>query len=323
MKKEYQLAMILLLVFAFGAILSWAQEKPATQDPPDIVTPAPTEKSSNSDPETLPVEIITPTHQVLPIFKMGDELKIEEEQKWDGTVVIRADEMPQSYPYSKVISQQYTERIALITTDQLSFKSERTYLLSAIKSNMPGDGKKAMTTSLEGKTLALESKNYQVASYEKIAPKEDIIISDDYPYINSFNWFYACLPGADNAIAIGSSYTIKSNELAKVIFKERYNEKTCVVIGNGVLEEMTRARKTLSARILINVKIKQKVNDTESTVELIGFCKLVAGGDTPSLELEITGPFTITKAPITQDGKKILSSANGNLKIKSRVTLKK
>ncbi|MBI5778269.1 MAG: hypothetical protein HZA49_02280 [Planctomycetes bacterium] len=323
MKKEYKLAVVLLLLFAFGAVLSWAQGKPINQDPADIATPTPTGKSSNSDPETLPVEIITPTHQVLPIFKMGDELKIEEEQKWDGVVVIRTDETPQSYPYSKVISQQYTEKIALITTDQLSFKSERAYLSSVIKSNMPDDGKKTMTTSLEGKTLALESKNYQIISYEKTAPKEAVIISDDYTYVNSLNWFYTCLPGVENAVAIGSSYPIKSNELARVIFKEYYNEKSCVVIGNGVLEEVIKSRKTLSSRILINVKIKQKTKDTESSVELIGFCKLVAGGDNPSLELEIAGPFTITKPSVTHDEKKILSSASGNLKIKSRVTLKK
>jgi hypothetical protein len=345
MIKEYKLIAILLAVAVLGIMAFYlptgiiiAQDKSASQTTPDdaITVPAenppsgsptgrpsgpPAKNSDSPDPENLPVEIITPTHQVLPIFKMGDELKVDEEQKWDGTVIIRTDGVPQSYPYSKVVSLQYTEKLALITADQLNFKSERSYLSSFIKSYMPDDGKKTLAISLEGKTLALESKNYQIIAYEKIAPKEDNIINDDYSYVNSFNWFYACLPGVDSTVAVGASYPIKSDELARVIFKGYYNEKTCVVIGNGVLEEVTKSRKTLSARMLINVKIKQKVGDTESNVELIGFCKLVSGGDAPSLEMEISGPFTITKSPITQNGKKILLSTSGNLRVKSRVAL--
>ena len=333
MRKEYRLMAVLLSVAVLG-IMAFSQpigritaeDKSTSQTSPDdsIPVPAenpPVEKNGSPDPETLPVEIITPTHLVLPIFKMGDELKVDEEQKWDGTVVIRTDGVPQSYSYSKIVAQQYTEKLALITADQINFKSERSYLSSVVKSHMPDEGKKTLVTSLEGKTLALDSKNYQIVAYEKIAPKEANIINDDYSYVNSFNWFYACLPGADAAVAVGASYPIKSNELARVIFKGHYNEKSCVVIGNGVLEEVTKSRKILSARMLISVKIKQKVGDTESNVELIGFCKLVSGGDAPSLEMEISGPFTITKSPITQDGKKILSSTSGNLRVKSRVAL--
>ncbi|MEW6027403.1 MAG: hypothetical protein AB1599_08945, partial [Planctomycetota bacterium] len=244
------------------------------------------------------------------------------EQKWDGTVVVKTDDKPQSYPYSKTISHRYTEKIALITSDQLNFESERTYLSSLVKSNMPDEGKKAMTTSLEDKTLVLECKNYQVVSCTKTAPKDATVIKDDYGYVNAFNWFYACLPGADNALAIGATYPIKNGELARTIFKDRYNDKTCVVIGNGVLEEVAKSRKTLFPRILINLKVKQKADNTESNVELIGFCKM-ALSDTPSVEMEIAGPFTITQPAVVQDGKNILSSANGNLRIKTKVTLKK
>ncbi|HLD35747.1 MAG TPA: hypothetical protein VJC37_03420 [Planctomycetota bacterium] len=335
MRKEYKLIAVLLLVAVFGIMSFYptigriiAEDKSAPQAVPDdsIAVPAekpPVQNSGITDPETLPVEIITPTHQVLPIFKMGDELNVNEELKWDGTVIVRTDGVPQSYPYSKVISQHYAEKLALITADQLNFKSERNYLSAFIKSHMPDEGKKTMTISLEGKTLALESRNYQVVAYEKIAPKESNIINDDYAYVNAFNWFYACLPDADASVAIGASYPIKSNELAQVIFKGQYNEKSCVVIGNGVLEEVVKSKKTLSARMVINVKIKQKVADTESSVELIGFCKLVSGSDDSSLEMEISGPFNITKSPVIQGEKTILSSTSGNLRIKSKVALKK
>jgi len=335
MRKEYRLITALLSVVVLGLVSSSQavgttaadNESPSQTGTDDSITvPAenpPVEKSISLDPETLPVEIITPTHQVLPIFKMGDELKVEEDQKWDGTVIVSTDGNLQSYPYSKVVSQGYTEKFTLITADQLNFKSERNYLSSAIKSYMPDEGKKIISTSLVGKILALESKNYQVVSYEKIAPKEDNIINDDYAYVNSFNWFYACLPGSDNAVAIGSAYPIKGNELAMVIFKGRYDEKSCAVSGNGILEEVVKSKKTLSARILINVKIRQKIGDTESSVDLIGFCKLVSGGDEPCLEMEISGPFTITQSPITQDEKEILSSTSGNLRIRSKVALKK
>jgi hypothetical protein len=324
MIKQYALmtALLLIAVFSFAVFYSPVVIT-ASNSKADEPIRVPEKKTGLADAESMPAEIITPTHYVLPIFKMGDELMVDEEQKWDGTVMIKTGDRLQSYPYSKVISQQYTERFSLITADQLNFKSERIYLLSAVKSHMPDEGKKAQTSSLEGKTLALESKNYRIVSREKTAPKGEDIINDDYSYVNSFNWFYACLPGADTPVTMGSAYPIKGSELAKLIFKEQYDEKSCVVIGTGVLEEVAKSRKVLSTRILINLKIKQKTKDLESGIELIGFCRLVSGSDAPSLELEISGPFAFNQESAIHDDQKILSSTSGNLRIKSKVVLKK
>ncbi|MEW6026430.1 MAG: hypothetical protein AB1599_03930, partial [Planctomycetota bacterium] len=94
MRKEY-LIMALLPALALAAVLCWAQENPAAPEPPDMATPlppdaatpapepAPAPKDTSPDPETMPVEIISSTYKVLPVFKMGDEINVEEEQKWD------------------------------------------------------------------------------------------------------------------------------------------------------------------------------------------------------------------------------------------------
>ncbi|MFH1232096.1 MAG: hypothetical protein V1709_11450 [Planctomycetota bacterium] len=314
--------------------------------PPEIIpettpitpqtTPAPSETTPKPEP-TTPQEIkpllgsISQTYHVLPIFKMSDVLNVEEEQKWDGTMTVRGEDMNKTYSFYKQFLQNYTEKISLITDDQLNFKSERYYSLSRIKSNMPDTGRTLIKTSLEGKTIALECKNYQIFSCEKLAPKEATIIGDDYSYVNSFNWIYFLLPEAGTTLAVGASYPIKQKELGRIIFKEHFNEKSCVISGNGVLEEVTNppdlgqagVKTDKTARLLITLKITQtKTDNTIFTADLIGFCKISVNSE-PALDLEISGPFNITQTNLTSEDKKISSSADGVLKIKSRITLKK
>lgn len=296
---------------------------PAPVIPPETPPPAPSESVSQPTPitPTETLEPITPTYRVLPIFKMNDVLNVEEEQRWNGTMAVRSEDSNKSYQFYKQCLYDYTEKIDLITENQLNFKSERYYSLATIKSNMPDTGRTLIKTSLEGKTLGLECKNYQIASCEKLAPKDAAIISDDYSYVNSFNWVYFLLPDAGTALEVGASYPIKNEELGRIIFREHLNEKSCIIGGNGVLEEVT-ADKT-AARLLITLKIKQtKTDNTVLTVDLIGLCKVSIDSE-PALDLEISGPFNITQPSLTSEGKKLLSSADGVLKIKSKITIKK
>ncbi|MDI6733041.1 MAG: hypothetical protein QME51_02750 [Planctomycetota bacterium] len=314
MSERYKIIIVTVLICTMGLVLFAAVRKPK---------PAPTPDTTEKTPEptiTTP-EPVTPTYQILPVFKMEDVLKVEEEQRWDGTMTIKTDDKVLSYPYYKQFTQQYTEKLFLITPDQLNFKSERYYHTSIIKSNMPDEGKKTQSTSLEGKTLSLETKNYQIVSHEKIAPKEVVVIKDDYFYLNALNWFYSCLPNAEDSLEIGASYPLKSKDLAKIIFKEHFNEKFCTITGSGVLEEVTQSPSpsVMTARVLINLKIKQMKEDTKFNVELIGLCK-ISKGKTQSIELELSGPFTIIQPTFSHEGKKISSSTEGTLRIKSKIS---
>jgi hypothetical protein len=300
--------------------------KPAPINTPEKpVQPEPAPKSTPITTETTPsLEPITPSYHVLPIFKMNDVLNVEEEQRWDGIMALHGEDLNKTYPFFKQCLQNYTEKINLITSDQLNFKSERYYSLSAIKSNMPDTGRTSTKISLEEKLLGLECKNYQVFSYEKLAPKDTPIIAADYAYVNAFNWVYFMLPDSETTLTIGASYPIKKKELGRIIFREHFNEKSCLINGNGVLEEVTdiKTDKT-SARLLITLKIKQtKPDNTILTADLIGLCKIPINSE-PALDLEISGPFNITQNALSPDGKKILSSADGVLKIRSKITLKK
>jgi hypothetical protein len=188
---------------------------------------------------------------------------------------------------------------------------------------MPDVGKKITNTSLEGKTIALETRNYRIISYEKIAPKEAIIISDDYSYLNSFNWFYPILPSAETPISQGTVYPVKQKDLARVIFKEHFDEKTCLVKGEVVCEEIAFSpEQELSARLLVTIKIQQQRKDnTMFSADLIGFAK-TSVGTSAEVELEISGPFTLSHPIIIRDEKKIASSATGVLTVKSKLTKK-
>ena len=325
---------VLFLMVVWVMVLYGANESAPAQTPP----PAPSETAPTPTPITTP-ETITPTYHILPIFKMNDALNVEEEQRWDGTMMLRSEDSNPSnsessgrtsktYPFYKQCFHNYVEKINLITDDQLSFKSERYYSLSSIKSNMPDTGQTLTRTSLEEKTLALECKNYQVFSCEKLAPKEATIIKDDYSYVNSFNWIYSLLPDAEITLAVGASYPIKNKELGRIIFREHFNEKSCVISGNGVLEEIDKT----TARLLITIKIKQTQTDnTVLTADLIGFCKTSTSltgqvgqvNSEPVLDLEISGPFNITQPAFTSEEKKLSPSVDGVLKIKSKITLKK
>lgn len=291
-----------------------SEEKSAPETPPAEITTEPT--------AVTPTEPVTPTYNVLPVFKLNDALDVEEEIKWDGAMTLREEDSDKTktYPFYKQYLHNYTEKINLISDDQLHFQSERYYTLSSIKSNMPDTGRTLTKTSLENKTLALASKNYQICSCEKIAPKKETIISDDYAYVNAFNWVYFLLPEAGTVLEVGASYQVKGKELGKIIFREYFDDKSCVISGTGVLEEVTDKS---TARLLITLKIKQtETDDTVLTADLIGFCKIPINSE-PALDLEISGPFNMTLSSLTPEGKKLLSSADGILKIKSKITLKK
>lgn len=320
------LGAVLFLIVVWAVVLYGCAHVPVVVETPPVTSetapePAPVTPIEIETPP--PSEPITPTYHVLPIFKMDDVLNVEEELRWDGTMVLRSEDSNKSYQFYKQCLQNYTETINLITDNQLNFKSERYYSLSTIKSNTPDTGRTLIKTSLEGKTLGLECKNYQISSCEKLAPKDASIISNDYSYVNSFNWVYFLLPDAGTTLEVGASYPIKNTKLGRIIFREHFDEKSCVISGNGLLEEVTdiETGKT-TARLLITLKIKQtKTDNTVLTIDLIGLCKIPINSE-PALDLEISGPFNITQPSLISEGKKLLSSADGVLKIKSKITLK-
>ncbi|MFH0887849.1 MAG: hypothetical protein V1871_01415 [Planctomycetota bacterium] len=315
-----RLRAVLFLTVVWAVVLYGCTSVVETPTAETAAEPAVTLIEIETPPSSEP---ITPTYHVLPVFKMNDVLNVEEELRWDGTMALRNEDFNKTYPFYKQCLQNYTEKINLIADDQLNLKSERYYSLSTIKSNTPDTGRTLIKTSLEGKTLGLECKNYQISSCEKLAPKDATIISDDYSYVNSFNWIYFLLPSAGTTLEVGASYPIKNTELGRIIFGEHFDEKSCVISGNGLLEEVTdiKTNKT-TARLLITLKIKQtKKDNAVLTVDLIGLCRIPIDSE-PALDLEISGPFNITQSSLISEGKKLLSSVDGVLKIKSKITIK-
>lgn len=256
-------------------------------------------------------------YRLSPQLNIGDEFTVAEEQKLDGTIVITTEEAKHTFPYFKSTYHEYTEKI--METGQ-SIKSKRTYSLSRDKSILPQEGIKNETTSLEGKTLMLETTNHQIKILENLTKENPTVLKKHLPYITSLIEFKGLLP--KTMVREGATWTIDTPDLGRVIFKDDYDAEKCSVKGKGVFEKIVNypegAQGTPCARISLELSVSHEGTETVPSLEtnLAGtcFCSLENG---MILFLELGGNFTLKKD--IQGDETIQVITSGDITIRKKI----
>jgi len=269
-------------------------------------------------PSTKPSE--EKIYQLIPSLKEGGKFEVGQSQKWDGKLSIKSEGIS-TYRFSKFIQNKYTEEI--ISVDGATVKSERTYLVSRIKTNIPTskpeEGIKDEATSLQGKKIALEVKNNQIIATKVLSKEKNVILKDDLPYITPFTEYNELIP--HTSIKIGDTWQIRTAEFGKVIFKQDYEADLCEVTGKAKLEEITNYQGFNSAKISISLKATRKQSETTPnlTVELTGTCYYALDKNVLT-SVDLKGPFTLDKEIKLADKSLVTINATGEIIISSQVT---
>ncbi|MFH1227120.1 MAG: hypothetical protein V1701_04345 [Planctomycetota bacterium] len=271
---------------------------------PDAVNPAETAKPAVNAPvsptDTAP---ITSTYLLRPLFDINKIIAVEEEQQWEGTHTINPGEKPETYPFLRHTKHNYTEHILMMAGDHRSIHSQRTYTYSHLRTNIPGEGRKDQVVSLQDRTLRLEAMDYHIVKIDKIAPKDGVIIAEDYDYVSALNWFYLLLP--QEPLAVGQTYPLNSQKVAEIFFRNSYNEKLCKAVGSGTLESKIEYEGLPCLKTTLSLKLTRD-DPSDNTVIEYEF----SGNYIVSLEkkviadLELSGSFVLNHTTQAANGKK-------------------
>lgn len=329
--RQYIPKLLVLVILSMVINVIGAEEPKPVAPPAPMPTPAPAPVAPAPAPAPQPAAVVR--YPLLPAFKTADIITVEEEQKWEGNYTIKTTDpsvitKSQTYPYWKQYRHQYKDLILLVSDDKRSFHNKREYIISERKANVPGQEVKTEKISLEGKTIRIESKDFEVTATEKLAPQDSIIIEVDNNYIKPVNWFYPLLPA--EPLTIGATYEINNKELARILFADQYDDKLCEVSGTGTLEEIVNAEKLNCARVLLNLKATRNdpANNTAYTVELDGtyLVSLPGQGAERLVDLSLTGSFSFEQSRSVKTSKKkgepeqkVEVSTTGGITIKLKV----
>lgn len=256
-------------------------------------------------------------YRLSPQLNINNEFTVEEEQKWDGNTTITTKDKIHQSAFLKSTHHKYTEKIVGIGQ---AIKSKRTYTLSRVKSILPQEGIKRETTSLERKTLMLETVNHQIKVLENLTKENPTILKDDLPYITPLIEFKGVLP--KTMVKEGDTWTIGTRDLGRMIFKNNYDEKKCLIKGEGVFKEIVNYPDgdpgAPCAKILLQLMISHDGTETASILETnldgICFCSLETG---LILFLELRGQFTLKRERKQDDLITVVTS--GNITIRKKL----
>lgn len=234
-------------------------------------------------------------YRLSPQINVDDKFTVEEEQKLDGTIVITTEEDTHKFPFLKSTRHRYTERI--MEMGQV-IKSRRIYSLSKVKSNLPEEGIKNETTSLEGKTLILETTDHQTKILENLTKENPTVLKEHLQYITSLMELKGLLP--KTMVKEGDTWAVDASDLARDIFKADYDEKKCSVEGEGLFEKIVNYPEgepgVSCAKISVKLFVVHEGSETapslETNLEGTCFCSLENG---LILFLELNGQFTLKK----------------------------
>jgi len=203
-------------------------------------------------------------YHLTPELKVGQRFNVQQTMKWDGMAVIKTDDKStEKQSFMNQIQHQYTEEIKEVDK---TIKSIRSYNVSRKKVNSVGEGIKTEATSLEGKTLKLETVNNLTKLEEtkeepkdKTTEEKNIILEKDKVYLTALTECGIILP---TVVKIGDEWKL-GNDIAQVVFKENYDKDLCTAKGEARLEEIVEYRDTRCAKISFHATLKH--SGTEAT----------------------------------------------------------
>lgn len=234
-------------------------------------------------------------YRLVPELKPQQKFNVQQEIKWDGTSVINVDseKIQQSFMYQT--RHQYTEEITEVGE---KIKSTRSYKLSQKKFNSVAEGIKTEPTSLEGKTLKLETVNQLVTveeSAQKTPDEKSLILDKDKIYLTSLTECAVFLP--ETVVKIGDEWDIKNN-VGKVVFKSS-GEDSSSAEGKGKFKEIVEYKNILCAKIDFNVTLKNS-----------------EAGKAPSFQSELDGVIYFSLDNVMIIGAEINGSFSGQYEAK-------
>ncbi|MFA5794589.1 MAG: hypothetical protein WC980_05920 [Candidatus Brocadiia bacterium] len=315
MKKALLITVLLAIGFAAWSFqdavpADKAAEAPKTAENTPI---SPTAIAPAVTPENPAPVAPTPMYQLRPLFDINKIIVAEEEQKWDGIHTINPGDKPETYPFLRHNKYNFTEHILMMSGDHRSIHSQRTYTFSRLKTNTPGEGRKDESISLEGRTLRLETMDSHITKMEKIAPKDGVIITEDYDYVSALTWFYLLLP--QEPLTIGETYELNSQKVAEIFFRNSYDEKLCKAVGSGTLESKMDYEGVPCLKTTISLKLTRDdpVNNTTIEIELAG-AYIVSIEQKVIVDLDLSGSFVINNtAQAANSKKKVAVKTEGNI----------
>lgn len=262
------------------------------------------------------------TYQLVTALKEGDKFDVSQSQKWEGNLAIEATAIGRSSNvFSKSIQNIYIEVIGPVT--KTAIKSERTYtqswLNSAIVTLEPEKGTKNEATSLQGKTIALETKDNQTTITKILNKENNVVLKEDLPYVTALTEYNNLLP--PSAVKVGDTWQITDAQFGKVIFKEDYEEELCAVEGKATLAELTTYQGLKSAKISIILIATHKQTETapELSVDLKGSC-YYALDKKVIISVDLKGAFTLDKEVTLPNQSTVKIKATGKITLSSQVT---